>query len=169
MSAPSPAQRLRVRLSHDSLDAQLAAGIDSGSDDALALRAAQLCSARHRRRLASWVERLARESESDYAPGLSSALPLAREQVGDAHDSLLQVAEVLRDSEPVRPRGVAMVQRLLTDAGSVLYTDTAPGAVELQVRAALEGLLGSTSVAVPSARSSASATPAGRPRLTQTA
>src|SRR5690349_19933561 len=90
MSAPSPAHRLRVRLSHDSLDAQLAAGIDSGSDDALALRAAQLCSERHRRRLASWVERLDRESESDYAPGLSSALPLAREQVGDAHDSLLQ-------------------------------------------------------------------------------
>jgi hypothetical protein len=156
-----------VRLSHWELDALLAAGIDPASDPALALRAVRLCSPRHRRRLASWVERLARDSDAITAPGLTSAMPLAVEQVGEARDSLLRIAEVLRGTEPVPARGVAMVQRLLTDAGSVLYTESARGSVELQVRAALERLGGSATDAT--AAISASATPAGRPRLTQTA
>jgi hypothetical protein len=167
MSAANPTLWLRVRLSPWPLDAELAAGIDPASDPALALRAAQLCSPRHRRRLASWVERLARQSESDPAPGLSSAVPRVGERVVEARDSLVRIAAVLRGPEPVSPRGVAMLQRLLTDARSALYTDTANGAVELQVRAALEGLVGSATGAA--AAISASATPEGRPRLTQTA
>jgi hypothetical protein len=39
------------------------------------------------------------------------------------------------------PRGVAMVERFLTDADSVVYTKTARGAVELQVQAALGALV----------------------------
>jgi hypothetical protein len=158
--------RLRVRLSHWSLDARLAAGVDSGSDRALAVRAKQLRSKTHRRRLASWLERLARESGSAGAAGPSSAAPIGSEQVAEAREALLLAVQVLRDSEPVRPRGIAMIEHLLRDGDSVLYAETVPGAAELQLRAALSYLVGSTMDAAPI---SASATPEGRPRLTQIA
>ena len=134
------ALRLEVRWSHWSLDERLAAGFDPASDPALALRAAQLRSPRHRRRLAAWLERLVGDSEVAWS-GMSAAVPILREQVSEARDSLLGLAKVLRDSGRVRPRGVAMVERLLTDAVSVVYTKTARGAVELQVQAALGALV----------------------------
>ena len=160
------ALRLEVRWSQWSLDTMLSAGFDPASDPAVTLRAAQLRSSRHRRRLAAAVERLVRHSD-DPAGGVSAAVPVVREQVRQARDSLLSLAEALRQPEQVRPRGVALVERLLTDAGSVIYTDSARGAVELQVQAALDYLV--TGADEASARSSDSATPAGLPRLTQTA
>jgi hypothetical protein len=160
------ALRLRVRLSHWSLDTMLAAGLDPASDPAFALRAAQLRSRRHRQRLASWLEQLARDSEAARSSGLTSAAPLVTEQVDESRDSLLLVARLLRGPEPVRPRGVAMIERLLRDGESVLYAETARGAVELHLRAAIDCLVGSP---IEAASISASATPPGRPRLTQTA
>src|SRR5690349_1277680 len=132
MSASSWKARLRARLSHWELDALIAAGIDPASDPALALRAARLTSRGHRRRLASSIERLARESRGAQSPALSSAVPLVVEQVREARDSLFWIAAVLRGPEPVAARGVARLQRLLTDAASVLYTESSRGAVELQ-------------------------------------
>lgn len=137
------ALRLRVLLSHWSLDAMLAAGVDPDGDPALVLRAAQLHSPRHRRRLASWVERLVRDTGPDNPASLSARVPTAREQVDEARDSLLLVARLLREEEEIRSRGIAMVQRLLTDGGSVLYTETSRGAVELQLHRALDCLVGS--------------------------
>src|SRR5215210_1809455 len=166
MPVPSPIRRLRVRLSHWALDAMLAAGFDSAGDPALALRAEQLGSPRHRRLLASWLERLARDAGAAGPGALASAAPIAREQVVEARESLLTAAQLLRGSEQVSPRGIAMIEQLLRDAGSALYADTARGGAELQVRAALNYLIGSPSDTAPI---SASATPAGRPRLTQTA
>ena len=166
MSVRSSLLRLRVLLSSWSLDAELAAGFDPASDPALAMRADQLRSRRHRGRLASWLERLARDAAAGRPDGVASAAPIAREQIVRARDSLTEAARLLRESEPVRPQGVAMIERLLRDAGSALYSETAHGAAEMQVRAALGYLVGSTIEAAPI---SASATPAGRPRLTQTA
>jgi hypothetical protein len=141
-----PLVRVRVLWSHWSLDAKLAAGIDPASDPALILRAGQLRSARHRRRLAVSVERLAGEADATRTPGFTSAVPVVRDQVADARDSLLFLAHLLRRAERVRPVGIAMVQRLLTDGGSALYTDTASGAVELQVQAAIDRLVGEPDV-----------------------
>jgi hypothetical protein len=134
------ALRLEVRWSHWSLDERLAAGFDPASDPALALRAAQLRSPRRRRRLAAWLERLVSDSEVTWS-GMSAAVPIVRGQVSEARDSLLRLAKALRDAGRVRPRGVAMVERLLTDADSVIYTKSARGAVELQVQAALGALV----------------------------
>jgi hypothetical protein len=136
------ALRLEARWSHWSLDERLAAGFDPASDPALAVRAEQLCSVRHRGRLATWLERLARDAEIDGRRGMSSAVPIVREQVMVARDSLLELAKLLRERERVRPRGVAIVERLLTDSGSDLYTKTARGAVEIQLQAALMALVG---------------------------
>src|SRR4029450_8915337 len=105
------ALRLRVRLSHWSLDTMLAAGLDPASDPAFALRAAQLRSRRHRQglgawvgggggrpqaghlrsrshrqRLASWLEQLARDSEAARSSGLTSAAPLVIEHVDESRD-----------------------------------------------------------------------------------
>jgi hypothetical protein len=134
------ALRLEVRWRHWSLDERLAAGFDPASDPALAVRAEQLCSARHRRRLAAWIQRLALESDAAGRRRLSAAVPVVREQVAEARDSLLRLASELCSTEPVRPRGVAIIQRLLSDSDSAIYSDTARGAVELQVQAALSAL-----------------------------
>jgi hypothetical protein len=165
------ALRARVRWSHWSLDAMLAAGFEPASDPELALRAAQLRSVRHRRRLAGWVERLVRDSDPSSARGVSAALPIVRDHVTEARESLVLLAHVLRHADEVQPRGIAMVQRLLSDAESVVYTESARGALELQVQTALDYLVGereATPKEAP-ALSSASETRAGRPRLTQTA
>ena len=160
------ALRLEARWSHWSLDERLAAGFEPESDPALAVRAVQLCSPRHRRRLAASAERLARDSDvASSRRAMSSAVPIAREQVSEARESLLRLAAVLRDAEEVRPRGVAIVKRLFTDSDSYVYTRCARGVVELQVQLALDYLVADDI----SARSSASATPLGRPRLTHTA
>jgi hypothetical protein len=90
--------------------------------------------------LAAWLERLVSDSEVTWS-GMSAAVPIVRGQVSEARDSLLRLAKVLRDAGRVRPRGVAMVERLLTDADSVIYTKSARGAVELQVQAALGALV----------------------------
>lgn len=132
--------RLRALWSAPSLDAMLAAGVDPASDPALALRAAQLRSLRHRRRLAGTLEQLVHASEADRRPGVSAALPIAREGISEARDSVLALAGALRRSEAVDARGVALAQLLLGDARSVLYTDASRGAVEHEVRHALDRL-----------------------------
>jgi len=143
--------RVEARWSHWFLDEQLAAGFEPEDDPALAARAAQLCSRRHRRGLAGSVERIAHASEPRRQMGLTSAVPIVHEQVGEARDSLLRLAAVLRDAERVRPRGVAMVQRLLTDPDSYVYTRSAKGVVELQVQAALGALEMKRDDSVPAA------------------
>jgi hypothetical protein len=135
------ALRLRVFWSHWSLDTKLAAGVDPASDPALILRAAQLRSPRRRRRLAESVERLVGEANAPRLPASTVAVPVVREPILEARDSLLFLAYLLRYADRLRPRGVAMVQLLLTDGGSALYTDTARGAVELQVRTTLDCLV----------------------------
>src|SRR5262249_51192066 len=130
----------RVHWSHWSLDEKLAAGFDPESDPSLGARAAQLTSRRHRRRLAASVERLVHDSQAPQWSGMSAAVPIIREQVREARDSLLRLAALLRDAEHVKPRGVAMVERLLTDADSYVFTKSARGVVELQVQAALAAL-----------------------------
>jgi len=131
---------IRVQWSYRSLDDRLVAGSDPASDPALAMRAARLRSARYRRRLAASIERLMQEPRADRWSGMSAAVPVVRDQVTAARDSLSLLARMLRSAEDVRPRGVAMVVRLLTDANSVVYTDSARGALELQVQAALRFL-----------------------------
>jgi hypothetical protein len=138
--ARGPALWIRVQWSHRSLDDRLVAGSDQASDPALAMRAARLRSARYRRRLAASIERLMQEPRADRWSGMSAAVPVVRDQVTAARDSLSLLARMLRGAEDVRPRGVAMVERLLTDANSVVYTDSARGALELQVQAALRFL-----------------------------
>jgi hypothetical protein len=90
---------------------------------------------------------------------MSAAVPIVREQVNVARDSLLELATLLRQRERVGPRGVAILERLLTDSESDLYTRTARGAVEIQLQAARIALERDSGAQVP-APASGTTTPA---------
>jgi len=139
--AERQALRLQVHWSRWALDEALASGADPESDPALSLRAGQLRSKKYRCSLASTIERLVGESDSPGPPCLTSRAPVAHERVTEARETLLRVADVLRTSPTVRSRGVAIVQQLIADGGSVLYTrDHVRGAIELEARLALDCL-----------------------------
>jgi hypothetical protein len=135
-----PVLKLRVFVGRTHLDAELAAGVDPYSTALLELRAAQLLRPRYRRQLAVALhERLMAALRG---PRWSSAVPVVREQIAEASGTLLSLAQVLRASESVHPRGVAMVSSLLCDGASPLYLQTVPGALECQARLALDCLVG---------------------------
>jgi hypothetical protein len=166
VAAKHSALRLRVRLFHWGLDSSLAEGVDPASVPALAVRSAQLLSPRHRRRLAASVERLVREAERTPPPSFSVALGIARDQVVEARASLLFAGHLLRHVEPTGPRGVAILERLLTDGASVVYLPSARGALELQVQRALDCLVGADMASPEAWFSSSNAErrdPVGRP------
>jgi hypothetical protein len=145
----------------------LAEGADPHDSRELARRAAQLTSARHRSSLAAAIERTLGEAEHPRA-ALSPAVPLQRREILAARASFVRLANdlagddrksVSRDrsalssqdvasvsledvtAERYVPRGVALVQRLLTDGDSPLYTPYPAGELELAVRHANTALL----------------------------
>jgi hypothetical protein len=135
------ALRPEVFLLRARLDRAIAAGIDPRSESLLAIRAAQLVRPGYRRRLAASVQHLVTDLDADRGYWLSAAVPFLRDQVAEARGTLVAIAGALRDAEPARPRGVAMVSRLLTDPDSPLYARTARGALQLKALAALQCLL----------------------------
>lgn len=159
--------RSSVWLRRRTLDNMLAQGADPSDAPQLARRAAQLTSSRHRRSLAVGIERALREAERPRR-ALSPAVPLQRHAILRARVPLARLAAELRGDDPeslsgARPalstgdpatgsiedmtdelfaaRGVALVQRLLTDGDSPLYTPYPSGELELAVRHANAALL----------------------------
>jgi hypothetical protein len=110
---------VRVRLTSARLDARLTAGEPASSDAELSCRAAQLVSARTRRRIVAGLERL--WSPRSERSGLSAAIPFDRPAVWVARPALEQLAMALRSREMVHPRGVILAERLLSDPCSPLY------------------------------------------------
>jgi hypothetical protein len=143
--------RFRVRWFHWELDERLARGADPASHPALQARAAQLVSPRHRRRLAAAVERVVAEADATGRPTFSLVLGTARGQVHEARPLLLFLAHVLRHADAISACGVAIVDRLFTDGGSILYVGGVRGAVALRVQTALDRLVGAQNT-TPAAR-----------------
>jgi hypothetical protein len=141
--ARRPALSLRVFVWRSRLDEELAAGADPGARPALALRAAQLVSPRHRRQAAACVERLVEDFDADRGWWFSAAIPFLRDQVAEARGTLLSLAEAVRVAERVEPRGMALLSKLLRHpASSPLYVRTAHGALQLRAQTALAYLVG---------------------------
>ncbi|HEY7705564.1 MAG TPA: hypothetical protein VH968_00160 [Gaiellaceae bacterium] len=85
----------------------------------LAWRAAELVVPKERRELAGELRRLVRYAEPRYLPG---AAPVNRPGVRAAGETLLAMADRLADLEqPVSPRGVLLLERLLSDGDGPLY------------------------------------------------
>jgi len=121
--------RLHTWLRRRRLDADIRAGRAPGGP-ALALRESQLVEERRRRRLATRLEEIV---DTPARPGRrGSSVPVDRRAVAIASAVLTDVILLLRSTEPVEARGMALGWRLLTDPGSPLYeaedAGAAPGA-----------------------------------------
>lgn len=124
---PSTSLRLKVAIGRDALDAALAQGADINARPELALRAAQLQHLRHRRTLARTLRRVVAEACGPRPPVRATAVIIARPQIRAQRDDLLALADRLESPQPTRAVGVAIVQRLITDAiRSPLYVESDP-------------------------------------------
>ena len=122
--------RLRVATHHDLLDSLLARGADPTGQRALAMRAAQLGSRRHRRTLARTLRRTVEEAGASRPPARATVVVIARAQIRAAAGDVLALADRLDSAQPARPAGVVIAQRLLTDAlDSPLYVQAERGAL----------------------------------------
>lgn len=106
----------------------------------LAWRTRELVSDENRLELARSVTGVVHAADERLLPAAS---PIDRGAVRACRPQLLELASRLYDFElPVTPRGVLLLERLLTDGSGPLYGNTAPGRLEAAVdlaRAELEG------------------------------
>jgi hypothetical protein len=128
MTTSGPIQPVRVWLRRRSLDRSLAAGKDPGASPALSRRARQLTSQRRRAGLAASIRNLLDAAEEG-PPGFTAAVPIQRHDVLRERELLLQIADDLESQDELKPRGLALVEGLLTDGGSPVYVDLGEGAL----------------------------------------
>jgi hypothetical protein len=123
MTTSSLIRPARVWLRKGSLDSRLAAGADPAASPELERRARQLASPRFRAGLAASIRNLIDAAEEP-PRGLSSAVPLRRREILRDRELLLELAADLELGDDLRPRGIALVERLLTDGtNSPVYAD----------------------------------------------
>jgi hypothetical protein len=133
--------RVRARLRRSSLDRALAAGADPCESPALAYRAAQLASEGSREQVAASIDDvLAAAARPRLA--LSSVVDPDRKEMAIARPHLIQVHELLRSKTPVYCQGVAMLECMLRDGGSPLYSPARRGALSAELEAIVAALEG---------------------------
>jgi hypothetical protein len=142
MKALAPVRRLRARreltAARRVADAELVA--TTLPSPRFAWRTNELCSAGHRRAMAESLVEVARASEARYLP---SASPINRAAAREQLSLILQIGSVLADmSRRVTPRGVLLVERLLTDTKSQLYARPATEDLHAALTDALDALEG---------------------------
>jgi hypothetical protein len=131
---------IRVFARRDRLTNDLAEGADPGSSPELALRAAQLTSDRRRKQLARTLRRIISEARDPYRTGLRVII-IKRAAVLEAQDALNALIARLNAPEPVHAEGIAICERMLTNAlQSPLYNPAEPGALRRVVLVATEAL-----------------------------
>jgi hypothetical protein len=128
MTTSSPLQPFRVWLRKASLDRSLAAGEDPAASPELSRRARQLTSRRRRAGLAASIRNLLDAAE-ERPRGFTVAVPIQRRAILGERQMLLQLAEDLESQDELKPRGIAIVERLLIDGGSPVYVDCPDGAL----------------------------------------
>jgi hypothetical protein len=139
MTTSSLIQPARVWLRRGSLDRRLAAGTDPNASPELARRARQLTSSRFRAGLAASIRNLL-EAAEEPPRGYTSAVPVQRHAVLRERGLLLELAADLESPDELHPRGVALIERLVTDGNSAVYVSGREGSLREalgQARAAL--------------------------------
>jgi hypothetical protein len=117
--APGLLARLAARLRGHGLDGALIEGADPAESAALAARAAQLTSSAGRAMVADALERWVEASDQRRR---WAVLP-NRRAIEANRAELWDVVAALRAPMPVYARGVAMLQRLLSDGAGPAYAD----------------------------------------------
>jgi hypothetical protein len=115
--------RLCAILRAHSLDGRLLAGEDPGSSPVLRERRAHLLARETRRRLAAALERAVADADREQ-PWLTPQIPLRRREIHETEPLLISLSRDLEDEEPVNPRGVILIWRLLHEGDSPLYAPT---------------------------------------------
>jgi len=121
VSALAPLRRLRERrelaAARRHADEQLLAS--TLPSPRLAWRTHELCSDEYRHELAESIVGVLQSARARYLP---SASPLNRGAAREEAEVLFRIAARLEDvARPVRPRGMLLVERLLTDGAGPLY------------------------------------------------
>jgi hypothetical protein len=116
----------RVWLRRGALDRRIARGADTNASPQLARRARQLTSRRCRRALAAGLRNLVDAAEEP-ARRLSAAVPLQRREILREQGFLLQLAVDLESDDEIYPRGVALIEDLLTNGDSPVYAPVPEG------------------------------------------
>ena len=145
MEVLAPVKRLRARrellAARRIADAELLA--TALPSPRFAWRTNELCSDEYRRALAESVVQVVKASETRYLP---SASPLNRVSAREQLPLLLQVAAGVgpldQPQHGVPPRGVLLVERLLTGSKSPLYLHRPPGELRTALEDALRALEG---------------------------
>jgi hypothetical protein len=132
-------QPARVWLRKSSLDRRIAQGADPHDSPELARRARQLSSRRWRTGLAAGLRRMV-EAAEEPRPVLTSQVPLNRREILAERELFLELARDLSSSDDLRPRGIACVERLLTDSYSPCFATSRPGELGRALRQARAAL-----------------------------
>ena len=132
--------RLHTAVHGGELTRALAEGAGPNASDELALRARQLTAARNRRKLARSLRGVLVEAHDP--PVLRARAIIDRRGALDAEAAILEMIERLGSPSPVRPQGIALLMRILTnvDGNSPLYNASEPGTLRRMIRGATAAL-----------------------------
>jgi hypothetical protein len=136
MITSSLIQPICVWLRRGALDYSLASGADPATSPELARRARKLASRRHRAGLAASVRNLIDAAEEPRR-GFSAVVPVRRDAILSERELLLELAADLESEDELNPRGIALVERLITHGDSPVYFDGNLGEELHRARAAL--------------------------------
>ena len=132
--------RLHSLLHREELTRALASGADPSQSEELALRAARLTSRHCRKALGRALRRTIAEAHRPLM-SRSSAVIIRRGAVVDAEPEIRALIDRLTAPRPVRARGVAILERILTDADrSPLYVAGEPGSLRRSIALATAAL-----------------------------
>ncbi len=132
-------QPARVWLHKRSLDRRIAQGADPHESPELARRVRQLSSRRWRNGLAVGLRRMVEAAEEPRS-GMTSQVPLNRREILADRELFLELARDLSSPDDLKPRGIACVERLLTDSCSPCFVTSRPGELGPALRQARAAL-----------------------------
>ena len=139
MTSSTLIQPARVWLRKSALDRRIALGVDPHESPELSRRARQLSSRRSRAGLAVGLRRMAEAAEEPH-PLLTSEVSLNRREIRAERELLVQLTRDLDSADELRPRGLALVERLLTDGCSPCYAPSFDGELHFALRHARAAL-----------------------------
>ena len=134
-------ERLFARLHAFTLDLSLARGSSPDSTVALSLRAQTLHSVARRRQLARSFRRVLAGASTEAHPFDPSA-PLARQEIEESRELVIEIIDLLESDGPVDARGVAQARLLITEGSSPLFRPSVTGVLEPSLRQVIDALAG---------------------------
>jgi hypothetical protein len=136
----TPIERVLARVHHTRLDRDLALGASPDANTLLALRAQFLICPAVRHRLASSFATIIAEATGPRAWPGRMRVPVRRGCVREVADVLQALVDRLLTPGPLSARGMAQVQRILTDGSGPLYYPGSEEQLRSTVQDALEAL-----------------------------